>query len=226
LKIASTRMMLQLAGHSVTRPYGVVEDVLVKVCQFTFPVDFVIMDIEEDSNIPLILGHPFMLIEKCVVDMENENLEMIVEDQKATFNLFEAIKHPSDNKTCFKVEAIEQEVDLDGWHLKLVFLEQDEVKPVVNPVAPSIVLPGPRRVKARTTPDAPPAPPSVIPPPTTSSIASKPFSSSSQQEHLVQMMQSLHHGHCLVTQNLHQLSIHLSMEAPLMTPKAFLQKVA
>ena len=53
----------------------------------------------------------------------NDNLEMSVEDQKATFNLFEAIKHLSDNKTCFKVEAIEQEVDLAGKHLKSVFLE-------------------------------------------------------------------------------------------------------
>ena len=32
---------------------------------------------------------------------------MNVEDQKFTFNLFEAIKHPCDNKTCFKVEGIE-----------------------------------------------------------------------------------------------------------------------
>ena len=106
------------------------------------------MDIEEDSNIPLILGCPFMLTAKCVVDMGNDNLEMSVEDQKATFNLFEAIKHPSDNKTCFKVEAIEKEADLAGRHLKSVYLEQDKVKPIVNPIATSLILPGPRRVKA------------------------------------------------------------------------------
>ena len=68
-----------------------------------------------------------MLTAKCVVDIGNVNLEMSVEDQKVTFNLFEVIKHPSDNKTCFKVEPIEQEADLDGQHLKYVFLE--EVKP-------------------------------------------------------------------------------------------------
>ena len=64
------------------------------------------MDIEEDSDIPLILVRPFMLTAKCVVDIGNNDLEMSVEDQKVTFNLFEAIKHPSDNKTYFKVEAI------------------------------------------------------------------------------------------------------------------------
>jgi len=164
-------------------------------------MDFVIIDIEEDFDIPLILGHPYMLTTKCVVDLGNGNLEMSVEDQKAILNLFEAIKHPNDNKTCFKVEAIEQEADLAERHLKSVFLEDDEVKPIVNPTAFSIVLPRPRRVKARTTPDAPPAPPPIIPPPTTFSIVGKPFSSSSQQKHLVQMMQSLHHGHRLVIQN-------------------------
>jgi len=37
---------------------------------------------------------------------------MSIEDQKVTFNLFKAMKHPSDSKACFRVEAIEQEVDL------------------------------------------------------------------------------------------------------------------
>ena len=92
LRIAPTKMTLQLADHSITKPYGVVEDVLVKVRQFTFLVDFVIMDIDEDSNIPSILGWPFKLIAKWVVDMGSDNLEMSVKDQKVTFNLFEAIK--------------------------------------------------------------------------------------------------------------------------------------
>lgn len=112
LRITPTRMTLQLVNHSITRPYGVVEDVLVKVRQFTFLVDFVIMDIEEDFEIPLILGRPFMLKTKCIVDIGNGNLEMSVEDQKVIFNLFEAIKHPSDNKTCFKVETVEQVANL------------------------------------------------------------------------------------------------------------------
>ena len=69
------------------------------------------MDIDEDSDIPLILGRPFMLTAKCVLDMGNDNLEMSVEDQKVTLSLFEVIKHPTNSKNCFKVEAIEQEAD-------------------------------------------------------------------------------------------------------------------
>jgi len=44
--------------------------------------------------------------------MGNGNLEMSVDDQKVTFNLFEAIKHPSDNKAFFKVETTEQEANI------------------------------------------------------------------------------------------------------------------
>ncbi|KHN45834.1 hypothetical protein glysoja_045229, partial [Glycine soja] len=55
LEIMPTKMTLQLADRSVTRPYGVIEDVLVRVKHFTFPTDFVVMDIEEDTEIPLIL---------------------------------------------------------------------------------------------------------------------------------------------------------------------------
>ncbi|XP_062114436.1 uncharacterized protein LOC133825523 [Humulus lupulus] len=54
-----TTMMLQMADRSVKRPHGVIEDVLVKVDKFIFPIDFIILDIEEDKNIPIILGRPF-----------------------------------------------------------------------------------------------------------------------------------------------------------------------
>ena len=87
-------MTLQLADRSITRPYGVVEDVLVKVHHFIFPVDFVIMDIEEDTEIPFILGRPFMLTANCVVDMGNGNLELSIDNQKITFDLFKAMKYP------------------------------------------------------------------------------------------------------------------------------------
>ncbi|XP_006603391.1 uncharacterized protein LOC114397124 [Glycine soja] len=97
LKIDPTRMALQLADHSITRPYRVAEDVLVKVRHFTFLVDFVIMDIEEDTEIPLILSRPFMLIANCVVDMGNRNLELSVDNQKVTFDLFKAMKYPKES---------------------------------------------------------------------------------------------------------------------------------
>ncbi|XP_028201876.1 uncharacterized protein LOC114386069 [Glycine soja] len=68
---------------------GVIEDVLVQVKHLIFPADFVVMDIEEDTYIPLILGHPFMASASCAVDMGKKKLEMGIEDQKISFELFD-----------------------------------------------------------------------------------------------------------------------------------------
>lgn len=59
LEIMPTKMTVQLVDHSVTKPYGIIEDVLVRVKHFTFLADLVVMDIEEDIEIPLDLGSSF-----------------------------------------------------------------------------------------------------------------------------------------------------------------------
>ncbi|XP_074302878.1 uncharacterized protein LOC141637212 [Silene latifolia] len=55
-----TSMTLQLADRSVQRPMGVIEDMPVKVGNFYFPADFVLLDIPEDQQTPIILGRPFL----------------------------------------------------------------------------------------------------------------------------------------------------------------------
>lgn len=49
------RMSMSLAHKNVKHPKGVVEDILIKVKELVFLVDFVILDMEEDVGIPLIL---------------------------------------------------------------------------------------------------------------------------------------------------------------------------
>ncbi|XP_050890761.1 uncharacterized protein LOC127096205 [Lathyrus oleraceus] len=60
--VQDTRMTLQFADRLVRRPYRIMEDVLVKIDKFVFPVDFVILEMPEDEEIPLILGRPFLEI--------------------------------------------------------------------------------------------------------------------------------------------------------------------
>ena len=57
LEIMPTKMTLNLVDRSITRPYGVIEDVLVRVKHFIFLADFVVIDIYEDNDILVILGH-------------------------------------------------------------------------------------------------------------------------------------------------------------------------
>jgi len=86
----------------------VIEDVLVKVKYLIFPVDFVVMDIEEDSDIPLILGCPFMSTACCVVEMGNKMLQMGIEDQKISFDLLHEDKDPPNRNVCLKVHVMEE----------------------------------------------------------------------------------------------------------------------
>ena len=65
--VKPTSVSLQLADRSVTYPKGIVEDVLVKVDKFIFLVDFIVLDMEEDREVPLILGRPFLAIGKALI---------------------------------------------------------------------------------------------------------------------------------------------------------------
>ena len=45
-------MTLQMADRTLAQPEGILEDVLIKVGKFIFPMDFVVIDIEEDKKNP------------------------------------------------------------------------------------------------------------------------------------------------------------------------------
>ena len=47
-ELTPTTVTLQMADRTMAKPEGVIEDVLVKVGKFVFPIDFIILDIEED----------------------------------------------------------------------------------------------------------------------------------------------------------------------------------
>ncbi|KAJ8752916.1 hypothetical protein K2173_008651 [Erythroxylum novogranatense] len=69
-----TTISLQLADKSITYPRGIIEDVLVKVEKFIFPVDFLVLDMEEDIDIPIILGRPFMATTRTIIDVQRGKL--------------------------------------------------------------------------------------------------------------------------------------------------------
>jgi len=102
-----TMITLQLVDHSMTYPYGVVEDVLVNVDKFIFLVDFVVLDIEEDAKVPIILGRLFLATGRALIDVQQRELMLRVVDAKVTFSINEAIKHKVCIKDCFRAEIIE-----------------------------------------------------------------------------------------------------------------------
>ncbi|GJV53344.1 reverse transcriptase domain-containing protein [Tanacetum coccineum] len=77
-ELVSTKMSLELANGSLAYPTGIAEDVLVKVRQFSFPADFVIVDYEVNYRVPLILGRPFLRTARVLIDVYSE--ELIIRD--------------------------------------------------------------------------------------------------------------------------------------------------
>ncbi|GKA27054.1 reverse transcriptase domain-containing protein [Tanacetum coccineum] len=56
--LTETKMVLELADRTISKPTGVAENVFVKVGKFYFPADFVVLDFIADPRVPLILGRP------------------------------------------------------------------------------------------------------------------------------------------------------------------------
>ncbi|XP_022891993.1 uncharacterized protein LOC111406859 [Olea europaea var. sylvestris] len=91
---------LQLADRSIKRSKGIIEDVLVKIDKFIFLVDFIVLDMEEDSNIHLILGRPFLAIGRALIDVYDGKMILRVDNEQVIFNIFKAMKHPLTSDTC------------------------------------------------------------------------------------------------------------------------------
>ncbi|PIN10711.1 DNA-directed DNA polymerase [Handroanthus impetiginosus] len=72
-------------------------DTLVKVDQFIFPTNFVSLDIEVDSEIPIILRRLFLATGRILIDVQK--------DQQITFNVFKAMKFSNDSDKCFSVSV-------------------------------------------------------------------------------------------------------------------------
>ena len=49
-----------MADRNLAQLEGILKDVLINVGKFIFPVDFVVIDIEEDKQVPLLLGRTFL----------------------------------------------------------------------------------------------------------------------------------------------------------------------
>ena len=83
-----TTVTLQQADRSLKHPWGVIEDVLVKVDKFIFPVDFIVLDIEEDREIPIRMGRPFLATSSAMIDLKKGELKLRVKDDEVWFSVF------------------------------------------------------------------------------------------------------------------------------------------
>ncbi|KAD4385220.1 hypothetical protein E3N88_25388 [Mikania micrantha] len=107
-----TRMSIQLADRSVKYPRGIVENLLVKIDKFVFPVDFVILEMEEDEKVPLILGRPFLATSKALIDVCDGKLTLRVADETVTFEIRRSLQHTeSQDDTLYFIDTVMSHMD-------------------------------------------------------------------------------------------------------------------
>nr|GFA00606.1 reverse transcriptase domain-containing protein [Tanacetum cinerariifolium] len=122
-----TRMSICLANHTYQYLMGVADNMLIKVRKFEFPVDFVILQMEEYDKVHLIFGRPFLHTAKAIIRVKNKELNLGVGNYKITFLIDKAMQHSHFNDDmCFHMDVIDEvtEEELDAL--------LDDFKPFLN----------------------------------------------------------------------------------------------
>ena len=91
-ELKPTNITLSLADRSVKIPKGIVEDVLVKIDKFYYPVDFVVLDTEpianEPKHVPIILGRPFLATANAIICCRNGIMQLTFGNMTLELNIF------------------------------------------------------------------------------------------------------------------------------------------
>ncbi|KAM2135847.1 hypothetical protein ACFX1R_005681 [Malus domestica] len=103
-------VIIQLADRSNAYPKEVLEDVLVQVNDLVFPADFYVLEMEDSAHstpLPILIGRPFMKTARTKIDVFKGTLTMEFDGDVIDFNIFESIKYPKDNHSCFSIDVFD-----------------------------------------------------------------------------------------------------------------------
>ena len=91
-ELKPTNITLSLVDRLVKIPKGIVEDVLVKVDNFYYPVDFVVLDTEpmaeSTHQVPIILGRPFLATSNAIINCRNGVTQLTFRNMTLELNIF------------------------------------------------------------------------------------------------------------------------------------------
>ncbi|GJU28218.1 putative reverse transcriptase domain-containing protein [Tanacetum coccineum] len=84
-ELAHTKLTVELADRTVKYPKGIVENILVRISKFTFPVDFIILDMPKDIKVPLIFGRPFLSTAHAKIDVYKKKITLRIGEERIFF---------------------------------------------------------------------------------------------------------------------------------------------
>ncbi|XP_074315194.1 uncharacterized protein LOC141651377 [Silene latifolia] len=129
-ELSPHRVSLELGDRSVRYPINLVEEVPLNMGKLVIPCDFYVMDISEDTKIPIILGRPCLVTGGggggALIDVKSRKLSLQVGEDKMEFSLNNTLNEPSKGKTCYMVDVLEEcieEKQVEGDNSLQGFLE-------------------------------------------------------------------------------------------------------
>ncbi|GKB54648.1 DNA-directed DNA polymerase [Tanacetum coccineum] len=133
----ATRMSLELAYRSIQYPRGIIENVLIKVDKFVLPIDFVILDMPEDSRVPIILERPFLATARAMIDVFNKKLTLRVGDNEVVFDVEQSIKRPgTEDDECYGIDDLDDSSTRSSELLAnerwFIFIQGDWKRSIIN----------------------------------------------------------------------------------------------
>jgi hypothetical protein len=119
-ELKPTTVTLQLADRSLKRPRGILEDVLIKVDKFYFPMDFIVIDTEPvhdvANQIPVILGRPFLATANALINCRTGVMKISFGNMTVELNIFninsQPLEYDETHPMCF-IEEITSDFDFE-----------------------------------------------------------------------------------------------------------------
>ena len=115
---------LSLVDRSTKIPKGTVEDVLIQVDKFYYPVDFVVLDTEPaaagTNYVPIILGRPFFATSNAIINYKNGDMKLTFGNMTLELNIFHLSKkhmQPEEDvleEACIIDTILEEQADQQG----------------------------------------------------------------------------------------------------------------
>ncbi|GJT44470.1 hypothetical protein Tco_0953185 [Tanacetum coccineum] len=109
-ELAHIKLTVELADRTVKYPKGIAENILVGISKFTFPVDFIILDMLKDIKVPLILERPFLSTARAKIDVYKRKITLRVGEEKI---IFKSVKPASSLIKRFFMLSLRERMELD-----------------------------------------------------------------------------------------------------------------
>ncbi|GJU05266.1 DNA-directed DNA polymerase [Tanacetum coccineum] len=114
----ATRISLELADRTIQYPRGIIEIVRIKVDIFIILIDFVVLDMPEDSRVPIILGRPFLVTARAMIDVFNKKITLRVRDDEVILDVDQSIKRlPTEDDECPMIDDLDNTINAEAQEL-------------------------------------------------------------------------------------------------------------